>query len=366
MIENTKLSVWDRFFVPGIAEWITASAEKASQLAKAHAHSLADRFLPLMEGGDSIEDYIGTIRSFFNSMMAEADSKIGASVSVHEGKQVIDEAKAEIESLDQKLSEERVNAINFNAARDLMPKHDIDRRSIMAALIAAGLISGGEVVFNAMGFSLFSENMLFSLILALGFWCALHGCAYAIPWLLNRIRSKVGKCAALAAIIAFFFSLFFWLGSLRIDYAHEANVEGLANTSPIGFAVLNLFLFGVSTFLIYYFLPSKEVRRQIRDRAAMDTKIKATEAKIKEMEDRRIDIEKEKNEKLAVVLQRMAYSRHIEKVIQEKFIEVVEVFRNESMLRLRKMAPCLREVPKPLNGFTGDFDPTSNGKGGAA
>lgn len=360
MKSETKLSVFDRFFIPGIVEWIAFVVEKITQLAKAHAHSLGDRQLPLLEGGDNVEDYIGTIRGAFNSLIAEADNKIGASSCMHEGKTEVNEAKAETESIDQKLSVERVNLINAKSTLASMTKPNIDRRSIMIALLAAALISGGEMVFNSLGFSLFSENLLFSMLLAIGFWMALHGSAYAIPWLLNRITSKIGKWVALVGITTFFTGLFYWLGLLRIDYAHEAGAEGLANASPIGFTILNLFLFGASTFIIYFFMPSKEVRQQVREHAKLESKVAAIEAKIKELEDRRITIEKEKNERLAIIVGRMAYSREIEVLIQGKFIEVYEAFKNESLLRLRRLAPCLRETPKPLKGFGGDFDPISN------
>lgn len=357
MAERNIIMFNERMHVPELERRIAQVAQEQTMRARSHAQSLADRQLPMADATDRLEDYFGSTTSVFNGLMAEADTQIGASVCIAEGKDVINRAGAEEKQVDQQLADLRSERTSTKTERDKIPAHDTDRTSMVKAQVAVAFISGGEMVFNAFAFSLFTANLIFALVLSAGFWLALHGGAYGIPWVVCLPKTRTGKIAVAAGCFAFFAGLFFWLGTLRLSYATEAGStwEGV---SPFGFMLLNLFLFGTCVFLIHQFLPAKQVRKEIRERHRWDGEYQACERKIKTLEERKLSIEQEKKEKLGTILKRMAYSAQIEALITEKYREVFEVFKQESILRLRRVAPCLRESPKPLNGFAPEFETT--------
>lgn len=354
MSENNIIRFNERMHIPELERKIAEVAELQQKQARAHAQSLADRQLPSSDSGDRLEDYFGSTTSAFNGLMNEADTMIGASVCIAEGKDVIDRAKVEADQTDMRLADLRQERIATQGKRATIPAHDTERRSIIMTQLAVAIISGGEMVFNAFAFSLFTANLIFAILLSFGFWLALHAGAYAIPWLINLASSKKGKVIIATTCTLFIAGLFLWLGTLRLGYAAEAG-STWQDVSAFGFMILNLFLFGTCVFLINHFLPSKEVRKQIRARAKLDATCEKLDTEIKHLEDERRGIEERKKDKLATILKRMSYSKQVESMIQEKYLEVFEVFKQESILRLRRVAPCLRESPKPLKGFAPEF-----------
>lgn len=363
MKNNVSFTVHDRLYIEDVERWINQKATEQQARARAHAQSLAAMQLPNMAGGDKLNDHFGVFTSAFDSIMSEADTKIGASYCISEANQAIEDAKIAIGHVNDELAEVRVESITTKTARDKMPKHDIDRRSVILAQLALLLISGAEMVVTALALSIFAQNLLFAILMAAGIWAGLHISAVAIPVVIHKIKNKKGKIIAGALFACAFVALFLGLGVTRMSYFNE--VGGSGDVGILGallFTMLNVFLFGCCIFIVHKYIPSRQVRKEIRERAQMDAKVAEIDKRIKDLENRKIVIDTEKREKLGVILQRMSYSKRIEDQIRERYHEVFEAFKQESILRRKGVAPCLSETPKPLKGFSADFVvPTGEG-----
>lgn len=352
---NVFSDVAQRIYDKDVERMIHERSERELLRARAHAHSLADRFLPLKEGGDTLDDYFSSFTTAFNAIMAEADAKIGRNVCMAEGKHEIDQAEVKKERIDQQSADERTALINAKTTRDRLPMHKIDRRAVIITLAAVAVITGGEMLYNAYAFSLFSANLLFALVISVGFWVGLYAATHGIPLLIGKVRKFKAKVAVGVGFLFFFSFLFYWLGTLRTAFAHENGTAATTSISPFGLMLLNIFMFGACIFLVHYFLPSNQMRDEIKERARWDRRVKECEKAIAELEERKMEVEHEKKERLNIILKRMGYAEQIEKLIRELYGKALAEFKDESILRLRYVAPCLRETPTPLKGFAADL-----------
>ena len=226
------------------------------ELARKNAIHFAKSNRPLPKG-DSIEPYIGDIKSGYEELAAYIHQYLQPITHLPELKMDAEWAKGKKKELESEI--EKLEGQNHNdeyALGNYAPGNIISR--IRTAVLVTALIGMGEVVFNTQVFQVTGGNMLFALILSVAVSVAVFILTHLTPLLYKQTESRTKKTLILLGSLLLAIILFSAMAILRSVFLQQLNVV----SAPGYFVVINVFFFIVASLLSYYIFPTLDELKQ--------------------------------------------------------------------------------------------------------
>lgn len=226
------------------------------ELADKNAKHFAKRNLPLPTG-DKLSHYTEEIKYGYEGLVAFVYQQLQPSVRFPESKIDADFIQAKIKQLEEEIQQEK-NQNNQDEYEYGDTLKNFDSKNVSSRMKTAVIltipIGIGEIVFNTKAFEVTGENLLFALLLSIGISSAIFVFAHLFPMIYKETKDKTKRNLILFGSPLLATLVFIALAVFRSQLLekHEVTIQ------PVWFVIINLFLFTVTAFLSYRFMPSKE------------------------------------------------------------------------------------------------------------
>jgi|GEM_PF-7014779 len=203
--------------------------------------------------------HVKFITSFYNRLVVDFKSHAQNSMEQYHAQKDIGEFKRLKKRLSDKLNEIR-NSIRIRSRAFENLKSF--QQKIMAhkkAMVGIILLSICEAIFASTSFQLFTENLLFSLIIGLTFAVALYYSAVIGAKVLKKTSNQLQFMSILGSILLIIGGVFFTLGHFRMVFLDTMSdgVNVGYSLSATQFMLIQLFFYTCAILLKYFYMPER-------------------------------------------------------------------------------------------------------------
>ncbi|MEI6816616.1 MAG: hypothetical protein WCL14_08395, partial [Bacteroidota bacterium] len=291
--------------------------------------------------GEKLDPYIGDIRTGYEELASQAHQFLQPGTHLPEGQLEADRAKEKYERLDKEIFDLKEKNSHDNYELNHSDSKGVNHR-IRIALVVTAIILIGEILFNAKAFEISGENLLFALLISFAVSVSVYALSHVVPLIYKKIDKPANRWIFVVLTSVITVSLFIALANLRVILLAQRELS----ISPVIFVIINLFLFIVSVFLSYHFLPSlEEIKGSLHVRnlnKVINNRIKEIASKEKEKEELKIYI----MEKAKTIVRINNYSDYISKRIEKMYHESAEIFKSTNLTFRtdRKVPDCFYDA----------------------
>lgn len=314
-MKNTSLVVAPSQKNPEIEKLILSTDKLLKEQAQQNAQHFAKRNLPSPED-TSLEHYTDDIKSGYESLQTLVLQKLQPDAHYPEASIDGDHLRDRDKFFDTEIKKREDLNKNDEYTLGINSPSSIKGRLNIAIGITL-LLTIGETVFNAMSFSIFGENLLYSLILSAGISVAVLCMAHFASFLFKGSKSRLQRWIIALSTLTLVSGLFIVLAVLRSKYLayHEVQV------APIYFFMFNLFFFIVAALMSLIILPSWNEIKENLHRIKIEKNIIKRKGEIEFFKNEKMKLKNSINENTKKRVRDSYYSEyqtiHINKLYRE-------------------------------------------------
>ena len=266
------------------------------------------------------------LTSFYNRLVVDFKGHCENSMEQYHALKDIAQFKKLTARLKEKLVEVRNNLRirqrAFENLKSFLQKIQAHRKAMVGII----LLSTCEAIFASTSFQLFTENLLFSLVIGLCFATALYYSAVIGAKVLKKTATPLQFFGVLFLILLLIGSVFYTLGHFRLVFIDAMSDGGSTsyNLSAIEFMGIQLFFYTCAILLKYFYMPDKFEVEQYHKWRESKREIKGLKKEECNIEQQIEVLEKELNHTLVTRKTLLTQSADIERKIDALYRDAYE------------------------------------------
>ncbi len=336
---------------PEIEKLILTRDKHLKDLAQKNAQHFAKRNLPSPEDG-SLGPYTNDIRSGYEALQAEMLQKLQPATHFPESSMDADHLKEKDKQLDVEIKKRE--DLNKNEEYEMGQYRPTSIRGrLQLALFVTIVLTVGETIFNAISFSVFGENLLFSLLLSFAISIAVLTLAHFGAFLIKAAKTSWQRWGITIATLVVASGLLSALAVFRSNYLAYHNVY----ISPFYFYQVNLFFFLVAGLISVLLLPTWQDIKDNMHKLKLEKDIKKRKSEVDSFKEQKANLKKIVLDNTKVRLRDAYYATYQIGYINKLYRETLEQFKtcNLSYRTDGQVPQCFNDSTSDLHKPEYDF-----------